>query len=1042
MDWLENPEVFAVNRMPAHSDHWFGDGASALDKGGSDAWRLSLDGIWQFSYADCPARRDLQFHEDGVSGAWAEIEVPGHIQMQGYDRCHYVNTMYPWDGKAELRPPKIDWTDNPVGSYGREFELPKGWNGQRTFVSFQGVENAFYVWCNGAFVGYGEDSFTPSEFELTGFVRNGKNRLTVEVYKRSSSSWIEDQDFFRFSGIFREVYLYTVPKLHVQDLFVHAGLEADNQTGTFGLEFELWNGIRTSFEVEMQLKDAAGQVVCEERRRPPACDFPVRPIGPVQPWSAEYPYLYQLELCLIQAGEIVERVVQPVGFRRFELKDGIMYLNGKRLLLHGVNRHEFHPKRGRAITKEDMLWDIRFLKQHNINAVRTSHYPNQSLWYMLCDQYGIYVMDEANLESHGSWQKMGDYEPSWNVPGSLEEWKECVLDRARSMLERDKNHPSVLFWSCGNESYAGTCIAAMSDYFHKRDQSRLVHYEGVFWNRAFASISDIESQMYTPPAKVEQFLKEHPEKPFILCEYMHAMGNSLGGMEHYIRLEREYPRYQGGFIWDYIDQQIEVADGAAGEVYAAYGGDFGDRPTDYQFCGNGIVYGNRVPSPKATEVKYWYQPFTITPLPKQGQVRIENRSLFTDTSGYTFACRILVDGQVRYERELKVAVPPLESRVIELDLSECRARLAGPGWGSGEVVCQVAVFLKKPVLWADAGYEVAFGEAVWEMSESEGLHPAASVAPALRTIHGDVNLGVAGEGFQILFSKQEGGVVSLCYGATEWVARPPKPVYWRAATDNDRGNGFPYESGIWLGVTGFQRCTKQDVTVEESDGQVKVTYIYHLPTIPATETAVSYLVDGVGTIRVHAKFHGKPGLPQLPVFGLRFRLPFAALVFDWYGRGPQETYGDRKQGSRLGRYASTPQESVAPYLVPQECGNHADTRWLQVYDGQGNGLRFEAVEKPFQFSVLPYTAEELESALHVHELPKPCSTCVVIAGAMRGVGGDDSWGAPVYPKYCISAEEELGFDFIIKPQASTDPPQTPPVSAIGPVSTRFADGRQ
>ena len=757
-------------------------------------------------------------------------------------------------------------------------------------------------------------------------------------------------------------------------------------------------------------------------------------------WSGEQPYLYTLTICVLEDGEVTERFEQSVGFRRFEMKDGIMCLNGRRLIFRGINRHEFSMVRGRAITQEEMLWDIRFMKQHNINAVRTCHYPNQTAWYELCDKYGIYLIDETNLESHGSWQKMGECEPSWNVPGNKKEWEACVLDRAASMLERDKNHPSILIWSCGNESYAGTCIRAMSRYFHERDDGRLVHYEGVFWNREFDDISDMESRMYAKPAEVEEYLQSSPKKPFISCEYMHAMGNSLGGMDKYTRLEDQYPMYQGGFIWDYIDQTIGVK-GEDGKLRTTYGGDFGDRPTDYQFCGNGIVYGDRTVSPKAAEAKALYQELRLIPDVCHGQVQIENRKMFTDTSEYDFVYRILCDGEKIWETTFEALVPAQETARIPVTVPEGLPK-------TGELVHQVSAVLKEAALWAEAGFEMAFGEQIAEREiaeceivkreiaeceiaerriaeheitgrriaehKKEILPAAKECKHNMKVIHGDINLGVRGEDFLVMFSRQDGGIVSLCYDNREWVTRPPMPVYWRATTDNDRGNHFSIESSVWMSAGCFPLCSKNDMQVKEEEDRVTVTFTYHLRTVPETVTEVAYEVNGSGDIRVKAKFHGKPGLPQLPMFGMRFRLPGKAKAFEWYGRGPEESYPDRNHGGRMGRYTSTPNKEVSPYLVPQECGNHTDTRWVEIDGAAGGRLRLEAAAEPFQFSVLPYTAEELEQAMHPHELPPQNYTNVVIAAKMRGVGGDDSWGAPVYPEYCISAEEDISLEFIIR----------------------------
>ena len=568
LTWLEDPEVFAVNRKEAHSDHVYYENTEEMVLGADMPLRQSLNGTWYFSYAKNPTVRVKDFYKkDFDCRMFDSIEVPGHIQTQGYDRCQYINTMYPWDGTEYLRPPMVSKEYNPVGSYVKYFVLEKNLQDKPVFVSFQGVETAFYVWLNGVFIGYSEDSFTPAEFELTPYLQDGENKLAVEVYKRSSASWLEDQDFWRFSGIFRDVYLYAVPKTHIEDLSVKSTLDNSYKNGKLYLKLKISG--HTDCAVKAVLLNAEEKIVFEKNIKGNSICEISGEVENVHAWSAEDPYLYQLYLYVEdQKGNLIEAVPELVGFRTFEMIDKVMHINGKRIVFKGVNRHEFNVRRGRSIKKEDMLWDIEFMKQHNINAVRTSHYPNESLWYRLCDIYGIYLIDETNLESHGSWQKMGECEPSWNVPGSRPEWKEAVLDRAKSMFERDKNHPSVLIWSCGNESYAGTCIEEMSDYFHEKDDTRLVHYEGVFWNREFDHISDMESRMYAKPAEIEAFLSNDPKKPYISCEYMHAMGNSCGGMKLYTDLESKYELYQGGFIWDYIDQSMLRKNEQGEEVFA------------------------------------------------------------------------------------------------------------------------------------------------------------------------------------------------------------------------------------------------------------------------------------------------------------------------------------------------------------------------------------------------------------------------------------------------------------------------------------------
>ena len=697
LSWLEDPEVFAVNRIPAHSDHTYFEKETE-----ERPLRQCLNGSWLFSYAKNPSMRVERFYEDSYDcSGFDTIQVPGHLETQGYGRNQYINTMYPWDGEEFLRPPMISKRNNPVGSYVKYFTLEEQMKGKRTFISFQGVETAFYVWLNGTFIGYSEDSFTPAEFELTETLREGENKLAVEVYKRSSASWLEDQDFFRFSGIFRDVFLYSIPRVHVRDIFVKAGLTDSYQEGTLEIRAELIGGI-DDVTIEASLRDGDEKEIWNGNAEGKEEVFFKASGLAVLPWSAEEPRLYRLYLYVKnEEGQILEFIPQKVGFRRFEMKDRIMCLNGKRILFKGVNRHEFNPVRGRAITREDMLWDIRFMKQHNINAVRTSHYPNQTLWYELCDEYGIYLIDETNLESHGSWQKLGEVEPSWNVPGDRPEWKAAVLDRASSMFERDKNHPSVLIWSCGNESYAGTDIEAMSEYFHEKDDSRLVHYEGVFWNRKYDHISDMESRMYAKPAEIEEYLENDPKKPYISCEYMHSMGNSTGGMKLYTDLEKKYPLYQGGFIWDYIDQSLYRVN-ELGERVLTYGGDHDERATDYEFCGNGIVYADRKASPKAQEVKALYADIKLEPDEKG--VKIINDSLFVSTGRYVLAYRLLKEDRCLYEAETETDVAPESEAYVNLTYPELP--------GTGEFIYEVSLRLKEDTLWAKAGHEISFGQYV------------------------------------------------------------------------------------------------------------------------------------------------------------------------------------------------------------------------------------------------------------------------------------------------------------------------------------------
>ncbi len=627
INWLDDPEVFQVNRLPAHSDHRFYKDMEELEEGKS-AWEQSLNGMWKFRYSVNAASRPAEFYREGFHyGDFDEIAVPCHIEMAGYDKIHYINTMYPWEGHVYRRPAyslgnRAKWKGmfsraayNPVGSYIKEFDLEKGLWDRRVVICFEGVEQAMYLWLNGSFVGYAEDSFTPSEFDLTPYLKKKGNVLAVEVHKRSSAAFLEDQDFFRFFGIFRNVTLYAKPEMHVEDLWALPELEEDG-TGSLAVKLNVSMEQGGSGRAEIILKDVEGNCLLHHRMPLAAggmdkeiCgQMPRKTLGKVVPWENKNPALYFLLVRLYDGeGGLAEAVPYWIGFRKIEIRDKVIRLNGKRLVINGVNRHEWSAEKGRCIGMEEMQKDMDCFLSNHINAVRTCHYPNQIPWYGLCDRNGIYMMAEANLESHGSWQKMGACEPSWNVPGSLPQWREAALDRVRSNFELFKNHVSILFWSLGNESYAGNNIEDMNRYLKEKQDGRLVHYEGIFHNRAYEdTVSDVESRMYAPPDQIREYLENDPKKPFVLCEYMHDMGNSLGGMDSYMKLLDEYEMYHGGFIWDYIDQAIWAEDEVTGRKVLRYGGDFDDRPSDYEFSGNGIVFADRTEKPAMQEVRYYY----------------------------------------------------------------------------------------------------------------------------------------------------------------------------------------------------------------------------------------------------------------------------------------------------------------------------------------------------------------------------------------------------------------------------------------------------
>ena len=1004
---VKDPQYFKDRRMDAHSDHtYYRDGEEAQEK--ATSFRYDLNGIWKFHYARNYGSAIPGFEKaDYCCKDWDDIRVPAHIQMEGYDAPQYANVQYPWEGHEDIHPGEIPEHFNPVASYVKYFKVPEEMQGKRLFISFQGAESGIALWLNGQFVGYSEDSFTPSEFELTEYVKEGENKLAAQVFKWTASSWCEDQDFYRFSGIYRDVYLYTVPEVHVYDLQIRAIPDETLSTAALEIGTDTWG--KGTVKITLS-KD--GETVIEDKKALDGEEIYSWKVEDPVLWSAEDPQLYDLVLEVYnEAGELQEVVPQKVGFRRFEMKDGIMTLNGKRIVFKGVNRHEFSSVSGRHVSEEELRKDLKTMKQNNINAIRTCHYPDASLIYQLCDEYGIYMIDETNLESHGSWdvaEFTKDY--TYVVPHDKPEWWDMMLDRANSMYQRDKNHAAILIWSCGNESFGGKDIFEMSQFFHKEDPTRLVHYEGLCHDRRYNDTSDMESQMYPSVEAIKEFLAKDSSKPFICCEYTHAMGNSCGAMHKYTDLTDTEPKYQGGFIWDYIDQSIYKKD-RYGKEFQAYGGDFGERPTDYNFSGNGIAYGgNRDASPKMQEVKFNYQ--NITAEVSADSVKVINKNLFVSTD--IFDCKVTVakNGKVIHKASLATAVAPLSEETYVLPL----AKEEKPG----EYTVTVSFHLKEDKAWAEAGHEVAFGQYVYQVEE-----PKKTCPEGVKVIRSTHNIGVRGAHFEVLFSVLNGGLVSYKYAGKEMIEAIPKPNFWRAPTDNDCGNLMGMRYGQWklasmyLSHKDFRKGAYGPANmpeVEVNEKTVKVTYTYLMPTTPLSECRLSYEVFGDGRVKTTLAYDPVKELGDMPEFGVIFKFNADYDRVEWYGLGEAETYSDRKKGAKLGIYSNRVADNIAKYMVPQECGAKEEVRWAKVIDRKGRGMLFEMDENngPMMFSALPYTPHEMENAMHPYELPEIHYTVVRVAKGQMGIGGDDSWGARTHEEYLLKTDKKMEFSFVFK----------------------------
>jgi beta-galactosidase len=1009
-EWNNNPDIFQLNRMPAHTTFMPYHTVEEALKGErtESGYYKSLNGQWKFSFAENPDQRIKEFYEqDYDASSWDEIKVPSHWQFQGYDYPHYTNRIYPWEGKEDIQPPFAPVNYNPVGSYIRTFTIPESWDGSPVYLSFQGVESAFYVWVNGDLVGYSEDTFTPAEFDITPYLIDGENKLAVEVYRWCDASWLEDQDFWRLSGIFRDVYLYSAPNVHIYDFSVVTELDKQYEDAMFKIKAKITNydqRAHSKMTLEAILYDRSNHTIFDKpltmevqlEDGGSSCEVQTdRLVKKPHKWSAESPDLYVLVLVLKdEHGEIAHTASCKVGFRSFEIKDGLMCINGEPISFKGVNRHEFHCDRGRSVTYEDMVHDIVLMKKHNINAVRTSHYPNHPLWYDLCDEYGLYVVDEANLETHGTW-KYGQKEEGGAIPGSKPEWTDNVLDRCRSMLKRDKNHPSVIIWSLGNESFGGDNFIKMHDYLKEADPTRIVHYEGIHHYRASEAASDIESRMYTKIEDVEKYALNDPKKPFIICEYSHAMGNSCGNLFKYWELFDRYPILQGAFIWDWRDQAIRTTT-ADGVSYLAYGGDFGDTPNDGTFCGNGLIFADGAVSPKIYEVKRCYQNVKMEAIDLQkGKIRLVNKNLFISLGQYSLMWQIDRNGETIAQGQSVYEVPPKASLEITLPYilpAQCEA--------SEEYYLTVSLVSREDTKWAEKGHEVAFEQ--FRLPVESAPAEERNGCPDLEAKESDATLILSGSDFTVSFNKTNGTLTSYRYKGVELIEQGPVPNFWRASIENDRGNKLPDRCATWRKAGADRELKACHAEISNTRAEIRAEFV--LPTTELSICKVLYTVYGDGEIKVEQQLDPGSNLPEIPEIGMMFTMNAAFENLRWYGQGPHENHWDRATGSRLGIYEGKVEEQYVPYLRPQECGNKTEVRWATLINDKGLGLKITGAPT-VELNALPYTPEELESYDHVYKLPKSPHVAVRVNFRQMGVGGDNSWGARTHPEFTLYADK-------------------------------------
>ena len=1012
----QDPGVNQINREPmrAHFIPYINEDAALRQSAMPDAERfalnpeaerrISLDGTWKFLYSRNNAECPEDFFRTGYNTRrWDDIEVPGSWELQGFDAPIYTDTRYPFPPD----PPYVPGDYNPVGAYVREFTLPRGWEDMDVFLDFEGVESAFYCWVNGEFAGYSEDSRLPTHFNVTGLLKKGKNTLAVKVFRYSDGSYLEGQDYWRYSGIERSVYLYARPQSRVEDFLLSAPLVHDYRDGDFALRL-LLHGAQAGQKVMVKVIDPQGNVILSEDRTlsgPADTVMTVsRMFSDVLPWNAETPNLYTLTVSLSDSrGQSLEAFAHPFGFRTVEMWNGQVLVNGVPVLFKGVNRHEHSPETGRTITVESMLEDIRLMKQFNINAVRNSHYPNNYQWYYLCDKYGLYLVDEANLETHGM-----TFHPDGTLAG-YPDWEGAFIERMSRMVERDRNFTSIVIWSLGNEAGYGPNFETIYHWTKRSDPSRPVQYEG----GGYEGVSDIYCPMYARIWALRRHVNQRDARPLILCEYAHSMGNSTGNLQDYWDLIYKYDQLQGGFIWDWVDQTFAIKD-EDGRDIAGYGGDMGyvGVPNDSNFCANGLVAADRSLHPHIWEVKKVYQYVHFEPVPfTSDRVMVVNRHDFIPLSRYRLRWTVEADGRTFREGEMDFPdIPARSSAEVPLPLGEL------PPF-NGEYFLKVEAVTRDDAPMVPAGHVAAMEQ--WRLPVERALPEPERLQGVLKVERGDGEVALVGDGgFRMVFGTDDGEMKELVYGGENMILEGLRANFWRALTDNDVACGTPGRCAIWKDAG--SNVVLKDLGIEEMAGgqQVRVSVIYDMPE-QESSLQVDYLVRPEGAVKVTMHFvPGRKPLPEMPVLGMRMVLPAGYDRMTWLGRGPQENYPDRKTGAAVGLYSAGVWEQFHPYVRPQETANKCDVRWAALRDTSGRGLLVIG-EEPLNVSAWNFPLDDIAyvpfdtERRHGGSIVPKDMVWLNILHRQTGVGGDNTWGAQVHSEYTITPHEwEYSFTLV------------------------------